>query len=68
MVKAPQTHVYEATQPKVLIDPDDASKGQVTFLTDTAWYHFRLPRADLQRLAREIEQALRASSPESRKG
>lgn len=68
MVRSPPTYVFEVKQPKAFIDPNDASKGQVTFLTDLAWYHFRLSRTELQKLAREIEQALRASTPEPHKG
>lgn len=67
MVKTPPTHVFDGAHASAMIDPDDPSMGQATFLTETSWYHFRLSREALQRLAREIEQALQASSPEFRK-
>lgn len=68
MIKFLPTHVFEAIQSNALIDPDNQLIGQLTFQTDAAWYHFRLSRENLQKLAREIEQSLQASSPEAHKG
>jgi len=66
MVRTPPTHVFEVPEATVIIDPADQSIGQLSFLVPAGdWYHFRLSRAALEKLQRQIAQALQASSPKS---
>jgi hypothetical protein len=66
MIKTPPTHVFDASEGTGFVYPDDPSKGQISILTADAWYHFRLSRAALQQLEREIAQSLRTAKPQPR--
>lgn len=56
------TQSFDATMITAEIDRDDPSIGQMRFLTDAGWYEFQLARGDLKRLARELQDALRATT------
>ena len=57
-------HVFQISNVTAFADPEDGSSIQISLQTQDTWYQFRLPRASLKLLSRQIEKLLRDEPPE----
>jgi hypothetical protein len=61
MIKFLKPCVYETSGPTVAIDPKKVTFGQLTFQAGDRMIAFVIPRADLERLRHEIDEAIKSA-------